>query len=102
MEILLLGQHIIKNILQHQQFAKRLAELLRTHPDLFISDDVCCHSQPRFDEAAKLFHKLGRVVALIMVHLQITANVITDEGIWIGSKSSAKLLTSGWCRRIFL
>ena len=59
MEILLLGQHIIKNILQHQQFAKSLVELLGTHPDLFIGDDVCCHSQPRFDEAAKLFHKLG-------------------------------------------
>ena len=59
MEILLLGQHITKNILQHQQFAKSLAELLGTHPDLFIGDDVCCHSQPRFDEAAKLFHKLG-------------------------------------------
>ena len=58
MEILLLEQHIIKNILQHQQFAKSLAELLGTHPDLFISDDVCCHSQPWFDEAAKLFHKL--------------------------------------------
>ena len=97
-----MGQHITKNILQHQQFAKSFAELLGTHPDLFIGDDICCHSQPRFDEAAKLFHKLGEVVALIMVHLQITANVITDEGIWIGSKSSAKLLTSGWCRRIFL
>ena len=28
-----------------------------THSDPFISDDVCCYSQPRFDETAKLFHK---------------------------------------------
>ena len=28
-----------------------------THPDPFISD-VCSYLQPRFDEAAKLFHKL--------------------------------------------
>ena len=28
------------------------------HPDPIISD-VCCYSQPCFDEAAKLFHKLG-------------------------------------------
>ena len=37
----------------------------------FISDDVCCYSHPRFDEAAKLFHKGGgkvNVVALITVH----------------------------------
>ena len=54
-----MGQHIIKNILQQQQFAKSFAELLGTHPDLFIGDDVCCHSQPHFDEAAELFCKLG-------------------------------------------
>ena len=98
MEIHLLGQHIIKSILQHQQFAKSLAELLGTHPDLFIDDDICCHSQPRFDEAAKLFHKLGEGCSPDHGSiLRITANVITDEGIWMGSKSSAKLLTSSWC-----
>ena len=41
------------------------------HPDPFISDDVCCYSQPRFDEAAKLFRNLGgRLQALIMVHFR--------------------------------
>ena len=39
------------------------------HPDPIISD-VCCYSQPCFDEAAKLFHELnwGKVVALITIH----------------------------------
>ena len=31
-----------------------------THPDSFISSDVCCYPQPRFDLAGRLFHKLGK------------------------------------------
>ena len=47
-----------KNILQHQQFVESLAELSEIMRIPFISDDVCCYSQPSFDEAAKLFHLL--------------------------------------------
>ena len=36
----------------------KFSRALGTHPDPFISDEVCCYSQPRFDEAAKLFYKL--------------------------------------------
>ena len=49
--------HITKNILQHQQFVESLAE-----PDPFISDDVWCYSQPRFDEAAKLLQNVSYVL----------------------------------------
>ena len=49
--------HITKNILQHQQFVESLAE-----PDSFISDDVSCYSQPRFDEAAKLLQNVSYVL----------------------------------------
>ena len=49
--------HIRKNILQHQQSVESLAE-----PDLFISDDVWCYSQPRFDEAAKLLQNVSYVL----------------------------------------
>ena len=49
--------HITKNILQHQQFVESLAE-----PDPFISDDVWCYSQPRFDEAAKLLPNVSYVL----------------------------------------
>ena len=38
----------------------KFSKAFGTHPDSFISGDVCCYSQPRFDGAAKLFHKLGK------------------------------------------
>ena len=34
---------------------EKFTESFRTHSDPFISDDFCCYSQPRFDEAAKFF-----------------------------------------------
>ena len=49
--------HITKNVLQHQQFVESLAE-----PDPFISDDVWCYSQPRFDEVAKLLPNVSYVL----------------------------------------
>lgn len=97
----------------------KLCRAFGTNPDPFISGDVCGYLQPHFDEAVKLFHKLGKVVALITVHsrlpsmnvhdlvywmwkeviflanifymaqkLHVTANLITDEGIWMVSLSS--------------
>ena len=48
-----------KNILQHQKFVESLAELSEPIRIPFISDDNCRYSQPCFDEAAKLFIKLG-------------------------------------------
>jgi len=36
----------------------KLRRAFKTHSDPFVSD-VCCYSQPCFDEAAELFHKLG-------------------------------------------
>ena len=33
----------------------KFSRAFRTHSDPFISDDVCCYSQPRFDGAAKFF-----------------------------------------------
>ena len=55
-----------KKYSSNQQFVE-----IGTHPDPFISDDVCCYSQPRFDKATKLFHNLGgRLHALIMVHFR--------------------------------
>ena len=47
-----------KSIHQNQQFVESLAELSEIMRIPFISDDVCCYSQPSFDEAAKLFHFL--------------------------------------------
>ena len=38
----------------------KLPRAFGTDPDPFISDNLCCYSQSRFDEAAKLFHKLGK------------------------------------------
>ena len=36
----------------------KLRRALKTHSDPVVSD-FCCYSQPFFDEAAKLFRKLG-------------------------------------------
>ena len=38
----------------------KFSKAFGTHPDPFISGDVCCYSQPRFDGAANLFHKLRK------------------------------------------
>ena len=38
----------------------KFSKAFGTHPNPFISGDVCCYSQPRFDGAAKLFHKLRK------------------------------------------
>ena len=51
-----------------------------THLDPFISDDVCCYSQPRFDEAAKLFHKLVKGSGWVpKVLLNFQQNVGVEE-----------------------
>ena len=60
----------------------KLCRAFGTNPDPFISDDVCCYSQPHFDEAAKLFHKLGKVVALITVHSQSPSMNVHDLVYW--------------------
>lgn len=36
----------------------KLRRAFRTHSDPVVGD-ICCYSQPCFDEAAELFHKLG-------------------------------------------
>ena len=55
-----------KNILQHQRF-----RAFGTYPDPY-------YSQLYFDEAAKLFHKLGKVVALIMLHSRLPSMNVHD------------------------
>ena len=44
-----------------------------THPHSFISDDVCCYSQPRFEwmRLQNCSIKWGKVVALITVYFQL-------------------------------
>ena len=96
-EILLLGQHVIKNILQHQQLVESLAEL--SEP-IWIPSSVMTFAVIGSLVLIRLQNNLwnnycsinwGKIVALI------TANVTTGEGIQMGSKSSAKLSTNCWC-----
>ena len=91
-EILLLGRHVITNILQHQQlFCWKFSRAFGTHQDMsfaVIRSLVLIRLQ-------NCSINWGKVVALI------TANVTTGEGIQMGSKSSAKLSTNWWFWRIF-
>ena len=92
----------IKNILLHLPLVIRLAELLKPIqiPSSVMTFAVIC--KWTMIRATTFPQFMEQFCSLIKTRLWMTANVITDEGIWIGSKSSAKLLTSGWCRRIFL
>ena len=90
-EILLLGQHVIKNILQHQQLVESLAEL--SEP-IWIPSSVMTFAVIGSLVLIRLQNcsiNWGKIVALI------TANVTTGEGIQMGSESSAKLSTNWWC-----
>ena len=60
----------------------KLRRAFGTNSDPFISDDVCGYLQPHFDEAAKLFHKLGKVVALITVHSWSLSMNVHDLVYW--------------------
>ena len=81
----------IKNILQHQQFVESLAELLEP---IWIPSPVVTFAVIR----ATIFPQfMEQFCSLIKTRLPMTANVITDEGIQMGSESSAKLSTSCWC-----
>ena len=71
-----------KNILQHQWFIESYAELLEPIPiPSLVMTFAVIHSLI-FDEAAKLFHKLGKVVALITVHSWSPSMNVHDLVYW--------------------
>lgn len=48
----------------------KLRRAFKTHSDPVVSD-ICCYSQPCFDEATKLFRKLGEGGSTDHVHCQL-------------------------------
>ena len=81
----------IKNILQHHQFVESLAELsepTRIPSPVVTFAVIRATTFPQFME---------QFCSRIKTRLRITANIITDEGIQMGSESSAKLSTNCWC-----